>query len=74
MTSNDRKTIALVALAGIAIVAALWMLVISPKREERAQVRVLRGARHLRPGVTVRWPGRAGAASELFRPRRAAHR
>ena len=39
MTSNDRKTIALVALAGIAILAALWMLVISPKREERAKVR-----------------------------------
>jgi Tfp pilus assembly protein PilO len=39
MTSNDRKTIALVALAGIAILAALWMLVISPKRDERAQVR-----------------------------------
>ena len=39
MTSTDRKTIALVALAGIAILAALWMLVISPKRDERAQVR-----------------------------------
>jgi len=39
MTSNDRKTIAFVALAGIAILAALWMLVISPKRDERAQVR-----------------------------------
>jgi Tfp pilus assembly protein PilO len=39
MTSNDRKTIALVAVAGIAILAALWMLVISPKRDERAQVR-----------------------------------
>ncbi len=39
MTSTDRKTIALVALAGIALLAALWMLVISPKRDERAQVR-----------------------------------
>jgi hypothetical protein len=39
MTSTDRRTIAIVALAGIAVVAALWMLVISPKRDERAQVR-----------------------------------
>ena len=39
MTTNDRRTIALVALAGIAILVALWMLAISPKREERAQVR-----------------------------------
>lgn len=39
MTSNDRRTIALVALVAIALLAALWMLAISPKREERAQVR-----------------------------------
>lgn len=39
MSTNDRKTTALVALAGLAILAALWMLAIKPKREERAQVR-----------------------------------
>lgn len=39
MTSNDTTKVALVALAGIAILAALWMLAIKPKREERAQVR-----------------------------------
>jgi len=39
MTTNDTRTIAVVALAGIAIVAALWMLAISPKREERAEVK-----------------------------------
>jgi Tfp pilus assembly protein PilO len=38
MTTNDRRTIALVAVAGIAILAALWMLAISPKRDERAKV------------------------------------
>lgn len=37
--TTDRKTIALVVLAGVAVLAALWMLVISPKREERSQVR-----------------------------------
>jgi Tfp pilus assembly protein PilO len=39
MTTNDTRTIAIVVLAGIAILAALWMLAISPKREERTQVR-----------------------------------
>jgi hypothetical protein len=39
MSTNDRKTTAFVALAGLAILAALWMLAIKPKREERAQVR-----------------------------------
>ena len=39
MTTNDTRTIAIVALAGIAILAALWMLAISPKREERSQVK-----------------------------------
>jgi Tfp pilus assembly protein PilO len=38
MTTNDRRTIALVALAGIAVLVALWMLAISPKRDERAKV------------------------------------
>lgn len=38
MTTNDKRPIALVALAGVAILAALWMLAISPKREERVQV------------------------------------
>ena len=37
--TTDRKTIALVVLAGVAVLAALWMLAISPKREERSQVR-----------------------------------
>jgi len=37
--TNDTKTIGIVVLAGIAILAALWMLAISPKREERAQVK-----------------------------------
>ncbi len=39
MTTNDNKTIAVVVLAGIAILAALWMLAISPKRDERSQVK-----------------------------------
>jgi Tfp pilus assembly protein PilO len=39
MTTNDNKTIAIVVLAGIAILAALWMLAISPKRDERSQVK-----------------------------------
>ncbi len=38
MTTNDNRTIAIVVLAGVAILAALWMLAISPKREERSQV------------------------------------
>ena len=38
-TTNDTRTIAIVVLAGIAILAALWMLAISPKREERTQVK-----------------------------------
>lgn len=48
MTTNDRRTIALVALAGIAILVALWMLAISPKREERAKVRDNLAAQELR--------------------------
>jgi Tfp pilus assembly protein PilO len=39
MTTNDTRTIAIVALAGIAILAALWMLAISPKRDEHSQVK-----------------------------------
>jgi Tfp pilus assembly protein PilO len=39
MTTNDNRTIGFIVLAGIAILAALWMLAISPKREERAQVK-----------------------------------
>ncbi|MEA2194241.1 MAG: hypothetical protein QOG42_675 [Solirubrobacteraceae bacterium] len=38
-TTNDKRTIALVALAGVVILAALWMLAISPKRSERTEVR-----------------------------------
>lgn len=37
--TNETRTIAIVALAGIAILAGLWMLAISPKREERTQVK-----------------------------------
>jgi Tfp pilus assembly protein PilO len=37
--TNETRTIGIVVLAGIAILAALWMLAISPKREERAQVK-----------------------------------
>ena len=36
--TDDRRTIAVVVLAGIAILVALWMLAIGPKRDERAQV------------------------------------
>ncbi len=39
MMTNDTRTIAVVVLAGIAILAALWMLAISPKRDERTQVK-----------------------------------
>ena len=39
MTSNERSAIILVVLAGIAIVAALWVLAIGPKRSESAEVR-----------------------------------
>ena len=39
MTTNDPRTIAIVVLAGIAILAALWMLAISPKRDARTQVK-----------------------------------
>jgi Tfp pilus assembly protein PilO len=39
MTTNDTRTIAIVVLAGVAILAALWLLAISPKREERTQVK-----------------------------------
>jgi len=39
MTTNDTRTIAIVALAGVAILAALWMLAISPKRDERTQIK-----------------------------------
>lgn len=37
--TNDTRSIAIVVLAGIAILAALWMLAISPKRDERSQVK-----------------------------------
>jgi Tfp pilus assembly protein PilO len=39
MMTNDTRTIAVTVLAGIAILAGLWMWAISPKREERAQVK-----------------------------------
>ena len=39
MTTNDRRTIAIVVLAGVALLAALWVLAIGPKRDERAKVR-----------------------------------
>jgi Tfp pilus assembly protein PilO len=39
MTSNERNAIAVVVLGTLAIIAALWMLAISPKRTESASVR-----------------------------------
>jgi Tfp pilus assembly protein PilO len=39
MTSNERSAIAIVVLGGIAILAALWILAISPKRADSAEVR-----------------------------------
>jgi Tfp pilus assembly protein PilO len=39
VTSNERSSVILVALAGIAILAALWVLAIGPKRSENAKVR-----------------------------------
>lgn len=39
MTSNERSSVVLVVLAGVAIVAALWLLAIGPKRSESAKVR-----------------------------------
>jgi Tfp pilus assembly protein PilO len=48
MTTNDTRTIAIVALAGVAILAGLWMLAISPKRSERAQVKDNVAAQQLR--------------------------
>lgn len=38
MTSNERSSVVLVVLAGVAIVAALWLLAIGPKRSESAKV------------------------------------
>ena len=37
--TNDTRTIGIVVLAGVAILAALWMLAISPKRDERTQIK-----------------------------------
>jgi len=37
--TNETRTIAIVALAGVAILAALWMLAISPKRDERTTIK-----------------------------------
>lgn len=39
MTTNDTRASAIVGLAGVVLLAALWMLAISPKREERSQVK-----------------------------------
>jgi Tfp pilus assembly protein PilO len=39
MTSNERTAMSVVVLTGIAIVAALWVLAIGPKRGENADVR-----------------------------------
>jgi Tfp pilus assembly protein PilO len=38
MSSNERSAIAVAVLAGLAIVAAVWILAISPKRAEEADV------------------------------------
>jgi len=37
--TNDTRTIGIVVLAGVAILAALWMLAISPKRDERTTIK-----------------------------------
>lgn len=39
MMSNERSAIAVVVLTGLALLAALWILVISPKRTDSAEVR-----------------------------------
>jgi Tfp pilus assembly protein PilO len=39
MTSNERSTVLLVAVAGVAILAALWFLAIGPKRSDSSEVR-----------------------------------
>lgn len=39
MTSNERSAIAVVILTGVALLAALWILVISPKRSDSSDVR-----------------------------------
>jgi Tfp pilus assembly protein PilO len=39
MTSNERSAIAVVVLTGVALLGALWILVISPKRADSADVR-----------------------------------
>jgi|GEM_PF-3369112 len=39
MSSSERNAIVLVVLGGLALVALLWMLAISPKRTEKAEVR-----------------------------------
>lgn len=39
MTSNERSAIAVVVLTGIALLAALWLLAISPRRSDSAEVR-----------------------------------
>ena len=39
MTSNERSAIALVVVGGLALLAALWILAIGPKRTESAEVR-----------------------------------
>lgn len=38
MTSNERRLTILVALGGLAVIAALWILAIGPKRSEKATV------------------------------------
>lgn len=39
MTSNERSSMILVAIVGIALLAALWVLAIGPKRTESSEVR-----------------------------------
>lgn len=48
MTTNETRTSAIVGLAGVAILATLWMLAISPKREERSQVKANLAAQETR--------------------------
>jgi hypothetical protein len=39
MTSNERSTMLLIVIGGVALVAALWVLAIGPKRADSTQVR-----------------------------------
>ncbi|MEA2156911.1 MAG: hypothetical protein QOE11_3051 [Solirubrobacteraceae bacterium] len=66
MTSNDTRSVALVALAGLAIIATLWVLAISPKRTESATVRDNVAAQDQRLQVAQTQLGTFQAARKQF--------